>query len=195
MIAVQAMHPFLLCGFACSGKSTIGKLCAEKFGIPFYDTDHLIENAYGQQASVSKIWEAIGEESFRELERKVVFSLKKEFCLVALGGGSLNDCQNCSFLKQLGKLIYLKAPLITLYQRLLVRGLPSFLNKEFPFEHLTQLSQERFPIYENMCDYMIETDNLTENESANRVWEAIVSGKFSALQPGENLTAKQLVWS
>jgi shikimate kinase len=168
----------ILCGFFCAGKTTAGRLCAEKHSLPFYDTDRLIEAHYGQKSRVGEIWQKIGESAFRDLETKVILSLKKEDALVATGGGALLQEENRSYLKELGTSIYLKAPLLVLYQRALQRGLPSFLNRLNPYAHFEELARNRFPIYEKHCQYRIETENVTDIELADKIGEAIALGRF-----------------
>ena len=70
----------ILCGFFCAGKTTIGQLCASELSLPFYDTDQMLEAAYGQNKKVSEIWKTIGNTHFRDLETQTILSLKKGAC-------------------------------------------------------------------------------------------------------------------
>ena len=73
-------------GMMGSGKSSIGAMVSKKLNIPFIDIDNLIEEHTGK--TVSEIFEANGEDYFRNLEEKITIkSLKKINNIVSLGGG------------------------------------------------------------------------------------------------------------
>ncbi|MCH9627245.1 MAG: Shikimate kinase 1 [Chlamydiales bacterium] len=146
----------ILCGLFCAGKSTLGKAVAEAKNLPFYDTDRLIEAKEG--GTVSEIWLRLGPEMFRDVETAVVFSLKREPCVVATGGGTLLREENRKHLRRLGKTVYLKASTAVLWSRLQQRGLPAFLDKENPKEHLNRIAKERIPLFEQFCTYVLETE-------------------------------------
>ena len=78
-------------GMMGSGKSSIGAMVSKKLNIPFIDIDNLIEEHAGM--TVSKIFEANGEDYFRNLEEKITIkSLKQKNIVVSLGGGGfIND--------------------------------------------------------------------------------------------------------
>ena len=78
-------------GMMGSGKSSIGAMVSKKLNIPFIDIDNLIEEHAGM--SVSEIFEANGENYFRNLEEKITIkSLKYKKVVVSLGGGGfVND--------------------------------------------------------------------------------------------------------
>jgi shikimate kinase/3-dehydroquinate synthase len=84
------MRPLLLSGFMATGKSSVGRLLAEKRGAMFIDLDVEIEAEAGQ--SIESIFQTSGEARFRELEAKVlrrVISAPRGALVVALGGGAL----------------------------------------------------------------------------------------------------------
>ena len=78
-------------GMMGSGKSSIGAMVSKKLNIPFIDIDNLIEEHTGM--TVSEIFEANGEDYFRNLEEKITIkSLKHKKVVVSLGGGGfIND--------------------------------------------------------------------------------------------------------
>jgi len=94
-----------LVGFMGSGKSTVGRVLAMRLHWPFKDTDALIEDLEGTR--IAKIFEAKGEEYFRDLERRVVLSTPEEGeRVLAVGGGGFNDT-TIPFLNRLGPTIHL----------------------------------------------------------------------------------------
>lgn len=78
-----------LSGFAASGKSTVGPFVAERLGLPFVDTDLLIEERAG--AKIPELWRREGPSAFRERERALVTELldEKKPRVIALGGGTV----------------------------------------------------------------------------------------------------------
>ena len=77
--------------------------------------------------------------------------------------------ENRAYLKELGISIYLKNSLPVLYQRILKRGVPAYLDQSDPFAHLEEIAQERIPIYESHCQYTIEAENVAENELVDKI--------------------------
>lgn len=78
----------VLIGPPGSGKSTAGRLLADRLGLPFRDTDADVEAAAGK--SVSDVFVEDGEERFRELEAEAVRSaLADHPGVLALGGGAI----------------------------------------------------------------------------------------------------------
>lgn len=80
----------VLSGFMASGKTTVGALLSEITGLPFVDTDGLIEEETGSR--VREIFEKDGEARFRELERLVIErESAREGAVLAVGGGAVLD--------------------------------------------------------------------------------------------------------
>ncbi len=85
-------RPLLLSGFMATGKSSVGRLVAERRGAKFVDLDEAIEAHAG--SSIEKIFETRGEDEFRRLEAEVLRSQLRQAggpLVVALGGGALVD--------------------------------------------------------------------------------------------------------
>jgi shikimate kinase len=76
-------------GFMGAGKTTVAKKISESTGIPFFDTDAMIEEITGM--SVSSIFLTWGEKYFRRMERDVIHQLMadRSSFVAALGGGSI----------------------------------------------------------------------------------------------------------
>jgi shikimate kinase len=79
----------VLIGPPGAGKTTVGRLVAERLGVSFTDTDELVELRAGR--SVSDIFVVDGEPTFRQLERAAIVDALREPGVVALGGGSVMD--------------------------------------------------------------------------------------------------------
>ena len=77
----------VLVGFMGAGKTTVGGLLAERFGLPLTDTDHVVEARAGRP--VREVFATAGEEAFRDLEERAVADvLAGPEAVVALGGGA-----------------------------------------------------------------------------------------------------------
>src|SRR5437870_380820 len=73
-----------------AGKTTVGHILAERLGLPFADSDALIEQRLGR--SIKDIFETEGEGFFRELEHETLTGLVRgQDGVLALGGGALGD--------------------------------------------------------------------------------------------------------
>ena len=99
----------VLIGMPGSGKSTVGRLLAEKTGKPFLDTDSEIEKRSGMPCG--ELIRARGEEAFRKLESEVIREAgKRTGCVIATGGGAVTRPENRDPLRQNGRLIWLDRP-------------------------------------------------------------------------------------
>jgi shikimate kinase len=82
----------VLIGFMGAGKTTIGRLVATRLGLPFVDSDAVIEEREGR--SVREIFASEGEAAFRRIERVTVLDLLgRDEAVLALGGGAVEDPQ------------------------------------------------------------------------------------------------------
>jgi len=133
-----------LVGFMCSGKSTVGKLLADKLGYAFWDIDQVIEEREGK--SIEEIFKDRGEEYFRSLERSVLEEfLEKERVVVSTGGGLGANPFAMETMKSAGLVVWLDLDFETFLQRcahqegrpLLKRGL----------DYLRALMEEREKAY------------------------------------------------
>lgn len=137
-----------LVGLMGSGKTTIGVRLARRLHIKFVDSDQEIEAAAGH--SVSEIFEKFGEEDFRKGERRVINRLITQDNKVVLGtgGGAFMDQKTRSRLKRQTIVIWLKVDVDLLVERTSKRDTRPLLKKGNPRKILTQLANERYPVYE-----------------------------------------------
>lgn len=107
-----------LTGFMGAGKSTIGKLLAKQIGYRFYDTDHLVMKGFGKP--VSRIFAENGEEAFRRAEILVLNELvRRDRSVISTGGGTLVRDEAFNIARRSGTLVYLRAPVSSLYERVI----------------------------------------------------------------------------
>lgn len=101
-----------------AGKSTIGKILAHQIGYRFYDTDHLVMRGFHKP--VSRIFEENGEDAFRKAEVMVLNELaRRSEVVVSSGGGTLVRDETFEIARRSGTLIYLRAPVAALYERVI----------------------------------------------------------------------------
>ena len=106
---MDCQRNIVLIGMMGSGKTTCGRLLAERLGRPFVDCDEWIERSAGR--TISELFAAYGEWGFRELERRAVRELSSQNNLViAAGGGTVLRQDNVDALRQSGVLVFLHRP-------------------------------------------------------------------------------------
>lgn len=98
-------HIFVV-GFMGAGKSTVGRLVADRLSRPFVDLDQMVEETEGR--TVAQIWSASGEGAFRAAESQALASLASAApSVVACGGGVVLADGNRALLKAMGWVVYL----------------------------------------------------------------------------------------
>lgn len=108
-----------LVGMPAAGKTTLGRKLALDTKMPFFDTDESIEQAHN--TSISELFERVGEEAFRAIEREVLLQLieKQSAAIVATGGGLPCFFDNMDKMNEAGKTIYVNTTQKNIVQRLL----------------------------------------------------------------------------
>eukprot|EP00591_Stephanopyxis_turris_P008566 CAMPEP_0195518054 /NCGR_PEP_ID=MMETSP0794_2-20130614/12062_1 /TAXON_ID=515487 /ORGANISM="Stephanopyxis turris, Strain CCMP 815" /LENGTH=306 /DNA_ID=CAMNT_0040646957 /DNA_START=104 /DNA_END=1024 /DNA_ORIENTATION=- len=154
-------------GMMGSGKSAVGDIVAKRMGTyNFLDTDNIIEAATGM--SIPEIFEAEGEDGFRDVESQVLDQVHAYVrCVVSTGGGIVCKLANWSKL-QSGIVIWLDVDPEVIMKRIEGTDRPLLQNDQ-PLETLTKLLEERKGRYEE-ADVRIEvTAEMDENDTANAV--------------------------
>lgn len=144
-----------LTGFMGSGKSTIAPLLAQALEFAWVDLDVAVEEA--AESQVQKIFAEQGEAVFREYERAAFRSTKEmEDVVVATGGGTLIQESLMEEAKAVGVVVYLKAPLEVIKNRIEDSGSRPLIdgNASGAFE---ALFETRRPVYER-ASFVIDVD-------------------------------------
>lgn len=188
------MTNLILIGFKNSGKTSVGKLLAEKLNKVFIDTDNLIIQKYQKDKSKNhslltcrEILQKHGETYFRKLEKKVITDLLDSSYsdyvdiqdnidiqnrIIATGGGCVLYPENVRNLKKLGTLIYLVVPYQILKERLFQQAvLPSYLDPLEPEKSFKLYYEKLESIFNNISDLKISA----ENKSFNEISEDLIS--------------------
>jgi shikimate kinase len=134
-----------LTGFMGSGKTTVGRRLAARFGVPFLDLDQEIEQRAGM--TVREIFERQGEPAFRQMEAEALRgTLAFPDVVVATGGGTMTFEGNFRLIRSSGLSVWLNPPFATIAARIGGKG-----KTDRPlFKDETQalaLYRERLPAY------------------------------------------------
>ena len=164
----------VLVGFRGTGKTSVGRLLAERLALPFFDTDTLIERRAG--VSIPDIFGRHGEAHFRALEREVVASLRDAEGIISTGGGVVLDPANVADLRRDGRVFLLSAPPDVIQERIAGSDRPGLTNLP-PAEEVQALLAARKEAYIGAADVCIDTGRRTPGEVADMVLrEAGISG-------------------
>ena len=165
-----------LTGFMGCGKTTYGRAAAELAGIPFYDLDDAVVDAHNAAfpelgcESVSEIFRTMGECYFRKLETETMRDILSgsEGVILALGGGAVVSEQNRAVLKENCRLVWLRCSLDTCLENI-GATYPRPLLQGKTREQIEELFEIRNGIYGSVADAVIDTDELTYGQIAERI--------------------------
>lgn len=170
----------VLVGFRGTGKTSVGRILANRLGVPFHDTDALVEQRAGMP--IPEIFRRAGEAHFRALEREVVASLRTAEGVIGTGGGAVCDPANVAALRRHGTVYLLAAPPGVIHERIAGSDRPGLTDLPLEEEVRTLLSR-RNEAYLGAADVCIETGRRTPAEVAGMILGQI-RGE-SALSPDE----------
>ncbi len=161
------------------GKTTVGPIVAKALSWNFIDTDTMIEKKSGK--SIAKIFATEGENRFREWEGETVLEIAaRERLVVSLGGGALIPVRNQDRIRRGGILIYLRASVKTLLERVkgIDRPLLKGLQGEALEKEMTALILAREPLYK-LASITIDTDGKTPDAVAQEIVSEVSKWKRS----------------
>ncbi|CDF86658.1 Shikimate kinase [Pseudomonas knackmussii B13] len=154
---INAVPNLILVGPMGAGKSTIGRLLAKELHLDFKDSDKEIEQRCG--ANIPWIFDVEGEVGFREREQAMLAELcASSGMVIATGGGAVLREANRAALKTGGKVIYLHASVDQQIARTARDKNRPLLQKPNPGQILRDLMAQRDPLYREVADVVVETD-------------------------------------
>ena len=161
----------VLVGLMGAGKTCIGKSLADRLCMDFIDADAEIEVAANR--TVPEIFAELGEQAFRDGERRVIARLLSEQPrVIATGGGAFMDEETRSRARKTAISIWLKADLDVLLQRVSRRNNRPLLEVDDQRETLKNLIEQRHPIYSE-ADITVRSGNEPPNTTVQKVYEAL----------------------
>lgn len=160
-----------LIGMMGSGKTTVGRLLAEKLSYRFCDTDSIIEHC--AQKSISNIFAESGEDAFRDLESAVLAEVSSYLrTVVATGGGVVLQQKNWSYLRH-GIVVWFDVSIEQLQTRLLSDMTRPLLQETDPVAKLQMLLEQRQTLYAQ-ADVRVECEaGETPEQVAERAIDQI----------------------
>ncbi len=168
------MRNLILVGPMGAGKSTIGRLLAKELRIPFRDSDKEIEVRTG--ADIPWIFDVEGEQGFRDREQAVIADLAQdEGVVLATGGGAVMRPENRAALRAGGRVVYLHASIEQQIGRTAKDRNRPLLRGPDPRKVLTDLMAIRDPLYREIADLVIETDERPPRIVVHEIMERLDS--------------------
>lgn len=165
-----------LIGYRCTGKSSVGKILAEKLGMKFIDADAEVVNR--AQRSISEIVEMSGWEEFRKIEKNIIMEISAlDKNVVATGGGVVLDRDNVEHMKKTGIVVWLRAAPLTIKERIKKdHGTKDFrpaLSVKGTIDEIENILSLRNHFYEDSADMHIDTDYLDINDACRDIMKKI----------------------
>lgn len=166
------MTSVILVGPMGAGKSTIGRLLAKELRLPFKDSDKEIEARTG--ADIPWIFDVEGEQGFREREQAVIAELCEQGDMVlATGGGVVMRPENRAALRSGGCVVYLHASVEQQIHRTAKDRNRPLLRTADPAKVLADLLALRDPLYREVADVIVETDERPPRMVVQQIIERI----------------------
>lgn len=153
-----------------AGKTSVGRYLAKHLNKNFYDSDEEIEKKTG--VNLSWIFDLEGIIGYREREKNIIRSLSQlKNIVLSTGGGCVESESVRTYLRERGAVVYMEVSLETQLKRLKRDKKRPILQGDDPQAILKRLWKEREPYYEEIADFIVQTDN----RSVRDVCEDILS--------------------
>jgi shikimate kinase len=151
-----------------AGKSTIGRQLAQELHLEFVDSDAEIERRTG--ADIAWVFDVEGEEGFRVREEKIISELtENQGIVLATGGGSVINKEVRNKLSARGFVVYLETTIDKQVARTQKDKKRPLLQNNNPREVLENLAQARNPLYEEVADLVVKTDDQSAKVVAKEI--------------------------
>ena len=171
----------VLVGPPGAGKSTVGKLLARQLGVSFRDTDAVVEETAGR--TISDIFIDDGEDHFRALEEQAVLTaLAEHDGVLALGGGAVMREGTRQALAHV-PVVFLDVSMAKAIPRVGLSGARPLL-VESPRARWRSLMDARRPVYEEVADLRLDTDDHTPEQVATILATAVERNEIRAADRG-----------
>lgn len=191
---IARLQRLVLTGFMGAGKSTVGRMLADRLGWEFLDLDTYIEARAG--LTVPEIFSTHGETHFRKLESQALVSaLGRQNVVLALGGGAPEVLTNRLLIEQTPATatIFLDAPFSTLFDRCMLQALnapaanPESASQPAELRPLLanpDAAEDRFrrrrPIYRRLARLAVDTSVLSTEETVAGILAALKADRAAA---------------
>jgi len=172
----------IVIGYRCTGKTSVGKRIAVRLGVPFYDTDELIQRHVGK--TVREIVDEEGWNTFRAAEKAII----KQFpsfvdAVIAVGGGAVMEAENREVLHGNGFCVWLTADLKTIVERMKNDKASAAQRPPLSDDSLERETAEiieiRRPVYQELADCTVDTAGKEIDAVADEVCAVLVRHNLS----------------
>jgi shikimate kinase len=175
-------HNLILIGYRGSGKTTVGRLLANRLGWTFADADERVEATAGK--SIAELFASEGELSFRDRESAALAELcARSRCVIATGGGAILREHNRQLLKTGGFVAWLTAPPEALWERLQTDPITAarrpHLTLTGGLDEVRALVAARAALYTETADFAVVSDTLSPEAVADAILAAWNGGSTS----------------
>lgn len=158
----------VLIGMPGCGKTTVGRLLAEKCNCAFLDLDEKIEKETGRK--ISEIFANDGETAFRDMETSVLIkALAEDGTVISTGGGVVTRKENRILLQNRKAVVFLDRPLVQILSDVDVKERPLLADG---CEKVKSLYNERYALYCASASLRICND-LDAETAAERIMKAL----------------------
>jgi shikimate kinase len=159
----------VLIGFMGAGKTTVGSLLAARLGLPFVDSDTVIEQRSGR--AIKDIFATDGEPYFRELEHQTVTELVSgPDAVISLGGGAVTDERTRTVLRG-ARVVYLHVG----YREAMARVRRDELRPLLKRSDLDELYRQRIPVYQDVSVVAVDTDGRRPDKVVQEIVERLTA--------------------
>jgi shikimate kinase len=167
----------VLVGMMGSGKTTVGKLVADRLGVTFADSDSEIESSTG--LSVEQLFSDEGEPAFRRHETEVLAHLLEPVGpgVIAAGGGAVLDEANRSRMQREATVAWLRTTVGTITDRVGSGGGRPLLagSATGRLAAITEITESRADLYGSVADFVVDTDDRAPEAVADAVVAAFLA--------------------
>ena len=156
----------ILIGYRGSGKTTVGRLLAERRGVAFIDTDEMIVQFAGR--SIAEVFRAEGEAGFRRREEQAIrMSTAQKGRIISVGGGAVESKENRRLLRAYGTVVWLEAPPETLWERMQEDRTTGDSRPDLGgggLEEVREVLARRAPLYASTSHVALRVAGLTQEQ-------------------------------
>lgn len=172
------MRHLYLVGFMGAGKSTVGRILADRLGLPFVDLDTVIAEHAGR--SIVEIFDAEGEQGFRTRESEALADVAASVpSVVACGGGVVLADENRRLLKESGVVVYLQVSAEEAIARIGDTTGRPLLERDDAGAMAATLLAARESLYRTVADVVIDTAGMSVQAVADGVYDAVAGRSWS----------------
>ena len=161
-----------LIGFMGSGKTTIGKMLANRIDYPFFDLDRIIE--LSEVKTINEIFKSSGEAYFREIESKVIKKVYSNTeCIFACGGGVVLRRENMMIIRENSIVVYLEISTREAQYRLKKTSDRPLIESGNRSKKIIDLFEDRSHLYKKYADITIHNEGSSAGSTITDILKKI----------------------